>query len=189
MYTLPAREFLTRFTNAYGETWEELFFDLTEDAPCAKHFAELMDDLEEHGQQSPVYVDQHGMVIDGNRIAMCLAILDQEVGYIIGDPAPFSEEQFFALEFEIDDCEEDFLNHLDSYLSFRFESDWIMPIDLSVEDNDVIVVIYCPSGQYTADRITPVISERLQRLAGASVSALRVSSCEVEVLDEDTSEW
>lgn len=187
MYILPAREFLTRFTNAYGETWEELFFDLTADAPCAKHFAELINDLEEYGQQTPVYVDKHGMVIDGNRVAMCLGILEMDVEYTIGDPAPLSEDQVFALEFDIDDCDEDFLNHLDSYLSFRFEEDWIMPIDMSVEDEDVTVVIFCPSGQYTADRITPVISERLERIAGASIGALRVSA--YEALDEDASEW
>lgn len=190
MYSIPAKEFLERFTNAYGETWQELFFDLTSEAPCARHFAELIDDLEEYGQQETAYVDKDGIVMEGNRIAMCLAILGKDINYVVANPAEAEPNQFFTVDFEVafgsQKEEREFFNHIDDYFSFRAGDDWVTPVDAVGEDGYVMVVLHCPSGQYTADRLPPIITDRLLRLAGVSMEALRVS--EAEWLDEDAVE-
>lgn len=186
MNTLPAKEFLDRFITAYGETWEELFDSLTEHPPCAKHLAEMIDDIERYGQQNPIFVDKDGMVSDGHTVAVALTILGEEVKFVMADAPDPEPEQLWEVEFEVDDSDfADAFDHLQDYLSFRVEGDWVQPLTAMSQDGEVTIVMFCPGGEYTADRMLPEISERLQRLAGVSVSGAYVSQL---VLDEDPAE-
>lgn len=188
MSTLPAREFLDRFVNAYGQTWESLFFELTSEPECAQHMAEFIDDLERYGQQEPAYVDERGMVADGNRLVMALAILNETVEFEMSrEPVP-RPDQFWEIEFSIDEDEisaDRLFDHLDCYLSFRVDGDWVQPLDAGYMDGEVSVTMFCPSGEYTADRLSSAISERLHRLAGVYVGNIYVSAVAV---DDETAE-
>lgn len=187
MDTLPAREFLERFINAYGQTWEALFFDIIKTPAGAKHMGEFIDDLEEHGQQEEAFIDKDGVVLEGNRIALALAVLNKDIKFTFDEFPIAHGYQFWTLEFQIESGDEkDILNNLDSYLSFRVGKDWVTPWHVEAdEDGEVAVVMHCPSGEYTADRMVPIISERLRRLAGADISGVYVSAT---VLDDEAAE-
>lgn len=186
MNTLPAREFLERFVNAYGQTWESLFFDLIETPAGAKHMGEFIDDLEKHGQQEPAYIDKDGLVLEGNRIALALAVLDQSINFTFDDfPVP-NRDEFWDLEFTVESGDEtDLFNNLDAYLSFRVGSDWVGPWSAAMTDGEATVVMHCPSGEYTADKMAAMISDRLERLAGVTVSGVYVCAT---VLDDKAAE-
>ena len=186
MDTLPAREFLERFVNAYGQTWEALFFDLTENSHGAKHMAEFIDDLERYGQQTPAYIDTDGLVLEGNRVALAMAVLNANINFTFEHPPTPDISDFWDVEFTVDTGDEVTLfNNLDSILSFRVEGDWVTPWSAGMMDGEATVVMHCPSGQYTADRLAPLISDRLQRLAGVTASGIYV--CET-VLDDEAAE-
>ena len=186
MNTLPAREFLERFVNAYGQTWESLFFDLIDTPPGAKHMAEFIDDLEEHGQQEPAYIGKDGLVLEGNRIALALAVLNKDISFTFDEfPAPDADE-FWDLEFTVESGDDEALfNNLDAYLSFRVENDWVAPWSAGMMNGEATVVMHCPSGEYTAERMALLISDRLERLAGVKVSGVYVCAT---VLDDEAAE-
>lgn len=181
MNILPAREFLEQFVNAYGQTWEALFFEFTSGPEHAKHMAELIDDLERYGQQVPARVDKRGLVADGNRVAMALAVLDENIEFEFGrEPVP-NTNQFWEIEFALDEEDaEQFFDNLECYLSFRVEDDWVKPLDAAYMDGEAYVTMFCPSGEYTADRLPAAISERLHRLTGVYVGNLYVSAVGVD---------
>lgn len=177
MNSIPARDFLNKYVSAYGAPWEEVFDEMTNSQPCAKHMAEFIDDLERHGQQVPVFVDPDGMVSEGNKVALALSILDKKISFLNSNPPDASDDQVWVVEFETDSgVDEKGLSHLNDYLSFRVEDDWVYPLDAAWEDGETMVLMYCPSGQYTADRLAPIITERLQRMAGVMISGFHVSA-------------
>lgn len=188
MKSLPAEEFLNQHTSAYGAPWAEVFYDLTNEPLCAMHMAEFIDDLERYGQQTPVYVDNDGMVDEGNRIAMGLAVLGEDVEFVIGTPPDWEDSQLWEVEFDIVSGDaEHFFNHIEDVFSFRCEDDWVVPLDAAMGGEEVCVTVFCRSGEFTADRLAPEISKRLERLAGVVVAGMRVSM--PQTVDEDTSEW
>lgn len=188
MKSLPAKEFLNHHTSAYGAPWAEVFYELTKEPLCAVHMAEFIDDLERYGQDTPVYVDNDGMVDEGNRIALALAVLGEEVLFTEGPPPEYDDSQLWEVEFDIFSGDEEyFFNHIEDIFSFRCEDDWVYPLTAAASDGEVSVVVFCRSGEFTADRLAPEISARSQRLAGVTVSSIRTSLC--EAVDEDTSEW
>lgn len=185
MNNISAREFLDRFANPYGESWEEFFFNSTEHSLCAKSMGELIEDIDQYGQQTTVFVGLDGMVDEGCRVAVALAIMDKPIDYVIREFDGYEIENIFEVEFTLEQGDAKVLeNHSRDLLSFRSGDDWVACIWGEGEDGDYTFLIHCPSGQQTADLIAPVISERLQQV-GMDVSAMRVARAEV---DEDVSE-
>lgn len=188
MSTISAREFLSRFVNSYGMTWEELFFGFTDTELSAKYMAELISDIEVNGQQTTVYVDKNGMVDDGNYIALSLAILNKDINYEVARAPHPVDGQLYSVEFDIDGGRKEFIDKdLFAILSFRVGDDWVHPIDADAEGDSLTVVMYCPGGENTATAMSQVISDRVERLARVSISSLRVSHC--VAVDEDTTDW
>lgn len=190
MNSMPASEFLDRYTSAYGAPWAEVFYDFTRNKMTAKHMAELIDDLEQYGQQSPVYVDKTGMVKKGNHLAMALGVLGEEISFEEGSEITIMDSQVWEVEFRVDAGNFKALcKHLHAVLGFRFETDWIYLIDAAwdKDSKEVSAILVVPSGELVGDRIAPEISRRLETLGGVSASGVRVSL--FEAVDEDTSEW
>jgi len=177
MNILKARDFIDRYVSGYGAPWEEVFSDMIRNKACAQHMAELIDDLERYGQQTLAVVDHTGMVSDGNAIAISLAILDEDIEFTVGaEPMP-EDHQVWVLEFEADGkVPEEVFDSLYAYLSFRVEDDWVYPLDadFSDESGEFTVLMLCPSGEYTAERLSPYIYDRMNNLAGLSISAVHV---------------
>lgn len=190
MNTISAREFLDRFSNPYGETWEEFFFNSTEDELCAKGMGELIEDIDEHGQQEPVYVDKEGMVDDGCRVAVALAIMGKPVDFVMGEFPGYEPENIFEVDFILESGEaERLVNHSKDLLSFRFGNDWVSCLWGDDDpDDEHTYLIYCPGGTYAADRIVPLINSRLEA-AGFDVSGIRVAQADFSEVDGEGSEW
>lgn len=187
MNTLPAKDFLQRFTSAYGMQWNEVFDEYTKKPPCAKQMAEFIDDLEMYGQQTPVYVDKDGMVAEGNKLCLALFVLGENIEYSTAPPPEEDENQIWILEFDIDsEVGAEFYGHLIDYLSFRIDDDWVYPMDAHIEDDSVMVEMHCASGESVSNRLGFIVSDRLHTRAGISISGVRVSA--PEWVDEDTSE-
>lgn len=187
MKSLPAKDFLQRFTSAYGMQWNEVFDEYTKHAPCAKQMAEFIDDLEMYGQQTPVYVDKDGMVAEGNKMVVALNVLGEKVSYIHGLPPDEDEGQIWILEFDVmSEVDPEFYTHLVDYLSFRIDEDWVMPLDANIEDDSVMVEMYCPTGESVANVLAGIVADRLHRTAGVSITGVRVSA--PVWVDEDTAE-
>lgn len=186
MYNIPAKEFLDRFANAYGETWEGLFFGITDHPMCAKHMSELIEDIDEYGQQTPAFVDNDGLVTDGNRVAIALAILDKNINYEVANPPEILENQIYEVEFDLESGNHsDFRDHLYDIFSFRAGDEWVYPVDAESAGDSYIVFMYCPGGEITSNIVGSMINSRTES-RGFSLSAIRVSPLEV---DEDISEW
>lgn len=186
MESLPAQDFANRFVSAYGAGWNEVFTMVTNERPCAQHMAEFIDDIEFYGQQTPVYVDDTGCVESGNRIVLAQCILDGNIDFKV-EPSPyFDAQELCVVEFDIESGDIDNLQrHAADYLSFRADRDWVDLVDFQVDGDEGFAVLHCPSGQYTADRIEPLISRRLEGIAGVPVMGLRVSMLDPASVDDD----
>lgn len=184
---MNANDFMNHYFTAYGESWDETFRDFIGHPLCAKHMAEFIDDIEIYGQQNPVYIDRQNMVINGHRIVLALGIMNRDVDFVRA-PAPTPlDNQLWDVEFEIlHGATEDFFNHLGDILSFRFEDEWIEPLDAMLFESEVCCTLHVKAGEHAADRLAPTITDRLRRLGGVSVTGMRISLA--EAVDEDASE-
>lgn len=188
MKTLPAREFVTKYVSGYGETWSETFVELTKEQPCAKHMAEFIDDVEMYGQQNPVYVDEDGCVTEGNKLVLANYIMDRDVDFVLADPPEPDESQLVVLEFDVEYGSIKYLmTHISEFLSFRIDNEWVYPLDGGAQDNEVFVIMYCEPGISAAASLAYAVTERLEKLAGVGIIGLSVD--EVEVVDDEASEW
>ena len=189
MNSLPAQDFANRFVSSYGAGWNEVLTMLTNGVPCAKHMAEFIDDIEFFGQQTPVYVDETGCVEEGNRIVLAQCILDREIEFKMEPSPPFDAQELCTVEFDIEQGDVKNLEyHASDYLSFRADRDWVSLIDFSVDEEDGVALLHCPSGQYTADRIEPLFSRRLEGMAGVRVIGVRAAMLDPAAVDDDGSE-
>lgn len=187
MNVMPANEFLTMHTSAYGMSWKELFDLMISHPYAAKHMAEFIDDVEIYGQQTPVYVDREGMVSEGNKLAMALDLLGMDVEYEYSDYPDDEPGQLWIVEFEHDNAlSVDVIDNLVSILSFRVESDWVVPIDGDVGPEEGVIIMLCESGAGTASRLPQIVYERLARV-GAKIHSVQCS--EYTPVDDEANEW
>lgn len=190
MESLPAEEFVKRYVSAYGESWNEVLSMMTEEAPCAKHMAEFIDDIEAHGQQTPVYIDETGCVSEGNKIVLAQQIMNQDILFKYGPEPEPNVDNLFIVEFDVESGNMKYLKkHASEFFSFRVGPDWVYPFDANGEDDEFYAVMYCPSGGYIADRLEPVLAHRLPIVSGIDPISFRVSQLDVAEVDEDGPEW
>lgn len=189
MNITPASDFISRYVNAYGESWSETFGHYTSSPTRAKAMAELIDDLEANGQRSKVYVSQSGMVIEGHKIVLASYVIGNDIEFVelAADSDVEIEGEPYSVQFDIVSGGYEFFNDIDALFSFRCGDDWVIPLDAELDESseDADVLILCPGGEKTADMVAATIADRLQRLAGVEITAVRVSAH----VDEDAHEW